>query len=125
MVQTNETPTMEKFLETEFEKMRESKGWRYSQAQWSKYLGVSHQSLNQWMNGLRLPTGSNVFALAAKLGPQVYDILGQPRRVSDNPRIQRLNEIYPTLCKEKQKEIDDIIDSAPEGDTATAHAQAQ
>ena len=125
MVQTNETPTMEKFLETEFEKMRESKGWRYSQAQWSKYLGVSHQSLNQWMNGLRLPTGDNVFALAAKLGLQVYDILGQPRRISDDPRIQRLNEIYPTLSKAKRQEIDDIINSAPEGKTEVARAQAQ
>lgn len=122
MVQTNETPTMEKFLETEFEKMRESKGWRYSQAQWSKYLGVSHQSLNQWMNGLRLPTGDNVFALAAKLGPEIYDILGQPRRLPNNPVAQKIIEIYIELAPHDQKELEDFAESL-QRDTESAPAQ--
>ena len=110
-----------KFIEYQVEKRR-----RVSQKEWTnEYLGVTAASLSNWMLKSQLPRGTNVFALAAKLGPEIYDILGQPRRVSDNPKIQRLNEIYPTLCKEKQKEIDAIIDSAPEGDRTTARAQAQ
>ena len=66
---------MEQFLAEQFELMRQKKGWRYSQSQWAKSLGVSHQSLSQWMNGYRLPTGDNVHVLADKLGPKVYDIL--------------------------------------------------
>ena len=110
-----------KFIEYQVEKRR-----RVSQKEWAnEYLGVTAASLSNWMLKSQLPRGPNVFALAAKLGLQVYDILGQPRRISDNPKIQRLNEIYPTLSKADQKIIDDIIDRHKEGDTATAHAQAQ
>ena len=110
-----------KFIEYQVEKRR-----RVSQKEWAnEYLGVTAASLSNWMLKSQLPTGTNVFALAAKLGLQVYDILGQPRRISDDPRIQRLNEIYPTLSKAKRQEIDDIINSAPEGKTEVARAQAQ
>ena len=110
-----------KFIEYQVEKRR-----RVSQKEWAnEYLGVTAASLSNWMLKSQLPKGTNVFALAAKLGLQVYDILGQPRRISDDPRIQRLNEIYPTLSKAKRQEIDDIINSAPEGKTEVARAQAQ
>ena len=120
----NNTKEMEKFLAEEFEKERKKRGWRFSQAQWSKLLGVSQQSLSQWMNGLRLPTGENVFILADKLGPRVYDILGEPRRMPDDPGAQKIIELYYSMNEKERQELLDFADKMGESESR-AHAQAQ
>lgn len=53
-----------------------------SDQQFAKYLGVSAPSLNQWINGYRLPNFENAAKLADKLGPEIFDVLGYPRIVA-------------------------------------------
>ena len=115
------------FLRIKYREYEDQKRRRVSQNEWaSSYLGVKPGSLSTWMQAYTLPSDENAHKLFARYGNIVFDILGTPRRISDNPRIQRLNEIYPTLSEEERKEIDVIIDRHKEGDsTEVAHAQAQ
>ena len=52
-----------------------------SQSWFARWLGVPDTSLSQWLNGVREPTDRNCHKIASKLGPEIYDILGLPRRM--------------------------------------------
>jgi transcriptional regulator with XRE-family HTH domain len=65
-------------------------GYR-SQAEFARSLQIDNTVLNHYINGRRLPTGDNIEKLA-KLGPEIYDLLGLVR---PDPKIQALlNAIY-------------------------------
>ena len=93
------------FLQHSFAEYVAEKRRRVSLAEWARYLGVSNASLSQWMNGNREPTGDNVHLLAAKLGVKVYDLLGVPRLLPDNPSLVYITENWYSLSKDQQDEI--------------------
>lgn len=62
---------MEKFIAWERTQKR-----RQSFSAFARYLDVKQASLSQWMNGNYTPTGDNLLKVAAKLGDEVYFILG-------------------------------------------------
>ena len=118
------TEAMENYLQAAYVGYVQKKGRITSAAEFAKYLGVSNTSLSQWMNGQRLPTGNNVHMLAAKLGPEVYDILGQPRRMPDNPDIERIIQGYFEMNEAERQELLDFIEVVM-GKHRVEHAHAQ
>lgn len=58
---------------------------------------ISLASFNQWLNGVRLPVGDNIEYLAAAFGPQVYDILGKPRVMPDDPILKAIVDQWDLL----------------------------
>jgi len=51
------------------------KGDRKSIDEFAQFLGFPRTTVVQWMNGARRPSDVNAFALAQKLGLEVYDAL--------------------------------------------------
>ena len=73
-------------LADEYTKYSQKTGrWRPSLNQYARYLGVKPSSLDNWLNGNRVPDLSNALILADKLGNRVFEILGYPQvaRIND------------------------------------------
>jgi len=47
--------------------------------EFAEYLGVSQPTLSMWLGGSHLPSKHSADLLAAKLGPEIYDLLGLAR----------------------------------------------
>ena len=73
------------------------RGKTMNQNDFVKWLGVKNTSYSSWINEIRLPTGNNVHLLAAKLGPEVYDILGLPRQMPADPEAEEILNLYLSL----------------------------
>ena len=83
-------------------------GKRLSNNELARHFGVSPTSLSNWINMMRDPAEDNLHRLADKMGPKIYDIMGVPRRLSDEDDL--LNEVVdilsdPTITAEDRKEI--------------------
>lgn len=63
---------MQKFVQWEKRQTR-----RQSFSAFARYLGVSQSSLSQWMAGTYPPTGDNIDKIAAKLGDEIYLLVGE------------------------------------------------
>lgn len=59
---------------TEWERMMPN---RQSYYNFARYLDVPHTAMTQWVSGVSLPSGDDLAKLAAKLGNDVYTILGE------------------------------------------------
>lgn len=93
------------FLQDQFLKWMAKQGRVKSQNEFAKWLGVSSGSLSQWMNDSRLPTGDNVHTLAEKLGPQVYDLVGEPRSMPRDKMLSFIAENWHLLNDDQRSAI--------------------
>jgi len=96
--------TMEDYLQNAYIDYVRKKGRLTSASDFAKYLGVSNTSLSQWMNGRRLPVGDNIHKLAAKLGPEIYDVLDTPRLMPDDPLFHKYADYYFKAKNKKERE---------------------
>ena len=72
---------------------------------------ISLASFNQWLNGVRLPVGDNIEYLAAAFGPQVYDILGKPRVVPNDPIIKLILDRWGLLDEDEHDQLLNFMDT--------------
>jgi len=85
---------------------------KVTDSKFAKYLGVSTASYNQWVNGNRMPSYDNVIKIAARLGPEIFDIMGYDRiAVSNNPDIMLIVDSWRYLDNETREQIIDHITS--------------
>lgn len=81
---------------------------RVSYNQFARYAGVSTGSMNQYLNGTRLPELPNAMIMAHKFNrPDILDVLGFPQvldTISD-PRISFFVTYFPQLTDETQSQI--------------------
>jgi transcriptional regulator with XRE-family HTH domain len=96
------------YLHDRFLKWMAKQGRVKSQNEFAKWLGVSSGSLSQWMNDMRLPVGDNIHALAEKLGPEVYDILGEPRSMPKDATLEFIAANWHLLNKDQQSYIKEV-----------------
>lgn len=102
---------LQKFLTREFFKWAQDRGIRRStDTAWASWLDVPLPSLNQWINGYRLPNYENTIKLSLKLGPEVFDIMGYPRVSAIDEDMQYLVDIWGKLNGDYKDEIRRIID---------------
>lgn len=105
----------EDFLQNAYLEYARKRGRMTSAAEWAKYLGVSNASLSTWMNGIREPTGKNIHRLSDKLGPRVYDILGQPRLMPDDPDFNLMADLwFNSANDESKKQVIKILEDGQE-----------
>jgi len=90
------------YLNKKFSEYVHNKGRFASQKEFAKYLGVTSWNLNNWMLGEREPTGKNIHRLAAKLGPEVYDVLEEPRRMPEDPEFVALAKRWFSATKSRR-----------------------
>lgn len=69
-------------------------------SQFAKYIDdrIGQPNMSKWLNGKTLPAGENVHLLAAKLGPEIYDILEVEPPVKD-PRLRAINVVWDLLSE--------------------------
>lgn len=75
---------------------------RRSVRQFAQWLGIPTPTLNNWINGNRMPNKQSIARLAEKLGPEIYDVLGQPR---PDPRLQQIIEGWSKLSERDRNQI--------------------
>lgn len=80
-----------------------------------KPVVISVASFNQWINGGRLPVGENVEYLAAVFGPVVYDILGKPRAMPDDPILKIVVDQWELLNESERDQLIQFINTVLEG----------
>jgi undecaprenyl pyrophosphate synthase len=83
-----------------------------SQAAWAKHLGIRNTNLSQYINDNRRPDSTQADLLAEKLGPEVYDRLGLPRRMPRDPELYFLAEHFVSDLTENDRA--DVIALAKE-----------
>lgn len=77
------------------------------QQDFAEYIGITENAISQYLLGKRAPAGEAVDKLAAKLGSEVYDRLGIPRRV---PKDRVLYFVMDNLRELDEAEIKEIVE---------------
>jgi hypothetical protein len=86
--------TVKDWLNQKFTEWEKTQGRSQSYYTFARHLAVSQSGLAQWMTGNGVPGGDDLIAIAAKLGPEIYDMLGLPRPDTD---VQRLTVSFASL----------------------------
>lgn len=95
---------------------------RTSQNDLARHLGVNPTSLSYWMSGTREPDLENKIKLGNKIGPRVYEVLGEPPRLPDNPAIRRLVDLGmdEDITDEDLEAVENFLNERREREKATA-----
>lgn len=86
--------TVKEWFNQKFSEWEKAQGGRQSYYAFARYLEVGQSVLSLWMIGSAVPGGEDLAAVAAKLGPEIYDLVGLPR---PNAETQRLMVSLATL----------------------------
>jgi transcriptional regulator with XRE-family HTH domain len=68
--------TFQEWFEQKYTLWEQAQPTRQSYYNFARYLDVTHTALTQWVSGVSLPSGDDLAKLAAKLGNEIYAILG-------------------------------------------------
>lgn len=72
------------WLEQKYTEWEQPQPTRQSYYNFARYLDVGHTALTQWVSGVSQPTGDDLAKLAAKLGGDIYAVLGLPSPLLSN-----------------------------------------
>ncbi len=98
--------TAQDWLNQKFLEWEKTQGRKQSYYAFARYLEVSQSGLGQWMTGASAPGGDDLLAIANKLGPEVYDVLGLPR---PNAEVQRLTVSFANLPPDIRQRLANAI----------------
>lgn len=90
------------WITDEFLNWQKESGERQTVTKFAAFLGVTRDVLNQWMNGRRTPSADSADLLSSKLGPGIYDVLGQPR---PDPQLQYILQNWGKLSEEQRQTL--------------------
>ena len=99
--------TVSEWLESKYVDWMAKSGRRRSIQEFAEWLGVSRPHISRYLGGSRLPSRKNADKIAAKLGPEIYDLLGFQR---PDPLLQRLQAAWDWLVDQERRDIEKIVD---------------
>jgi transcriptional regulator with XRE-family HTH domain len=74
--------------------------------EFAKWLGVSANSFNAWINGNRIPSYDNAIKLSRRLGKEVFSVLGfPPVTIANYPDLIFLVEHWEEFDNEVKRQI--------------------
>lgn len=85
------------WIERQYIEWQRPEGKRATLTAFAKYLGVSRNVLNNWINRKQTPEGDSLRLLGDKLGWEIYDVVGEPR---PDPRLQAILKVWGRLSEE-------------------------
>lgn len=85
---------VKQWMEQQFLAWQMREGGRKTVTEFARYLGVTRNSLNNWILRGQEPSGDNLETIARKMGPEIYDVLGLTR---PDPELQRINSVWDDL----------------------------
>jgi transcriptional regulator with XRE-family HTH domain len=94
-------PSFSDYLLSKLQDFERQQKRRVSLDAFAEYLGVSRPLVSYWLKGTK-PNLENVRLLAAKFGPEVYDVLELSR---PDPYLQKINELWDRIPPEKQQKL--------------------
>lgn len=97
------------WLNLKFREWERAQGRSQSYFAFSRFLGVSQTALAAWMSGAETPDEADLAALAAKLGPEVYEAAGQ--RQSDS-QLERLTAAFNGIPAGLRERLTDAVVAA-------------
>jgi transcriptional regulator with XRE-family HTH domain len=101
--------TVKDWLNQKFTAWEKAQGSRQSYYAFARFLEVSQSGLAQWMTGGGVPAGDDLLAIAAKLGPEIYDLLGLPR---PNAELQQVTVSFAALPPDLRQRLTGAIAEA-------------
>ena len=90
------------FLLRQMQLWEGTQGRRATLEAFATHLGVSQPLLSIWLKGETKPSREKIELLAAKLGTEVYEVLGLPK---PDPDLTRLNQIWPHIPEAMRRSI--------------------
>ena len=90
------------WLNQQFLKWEQALGRRATVTQFARHLGITQQSLSSYMSGAYQPRGANLAKSAARLGPEIYDLVGATHSAANDPAVEELKKIVqsdPAMLK--------------------------
>lgn len=98
-----------KWLEIQYIDWMKDRGEVSSQREFASYLELDPMNLSNYINSKRkMPDPVSIAKIAAKLGPEVYDVLGLAR---PDPDLKRLTAIWHKLSERTKEKILQIANS--------------
>jgi len=67
------------WLQAQFAEWQSAQPGRTSLSAFADYLGLDRTYLHKFAHGQHRPSRLNAIKIAARLGPEIYDLLGQAR----------------------------------------------
>jgi hypothetical protein len=101
------TAEIDEWFEKKFLEWQSKEGRRKPLSEFAKWLGISRNTLNNYMLKGQKPTGENLEAIASKLGPEIYDVLEMPR---PDPRLQAIMAEWKNLPEEEKNKVKRIAE---------------
>ena len=111
------------FLNESFIAWMSKAGERKTVSEFAEYLNISRSLLSHYMNGSRNPSKENVHKIAAKLGPEIFDLLGLAR---PDPYLQSIINGWDDLDEDQRKELIDYAEKLRDANSeniGSAHSE--
>lgn len=89
---------------------RENHNRDTSQNKFAEYLDLPPTTLSRLINRYNQATDDNLFAIASRLGPEIFRIAGRPARMPDDPLLAQMAENWHRLEESDQQAISDFMD---------------
>lgn len=91
----------QEWLEQKFTEWEQTKPTRQSYYNFARYLDVSHTDMTQWISGVSQPSGDDLAKLAAKLGTEIYTILGKASSIFPEPVKEPFMAKIPSAIRQR------------------------
>ncbi|MGI6730456.1 MAG: helix-turn-helix domain-containing protein [Anaerovoracaceae bacterium] len=91
------------WLELQFINWMRERGEVTTQREFAEYLGLDQVQLSHYINERRKkPDKASLEKIAAKLGPEIYDVLGLAR---PDPQLKQLTAVWHLLSQDQIRRI--------------------
>ena len=102
----NESMELSEWIRKKYIDWLASVGEIRTQREFAEYIGIDKVSMSRYLNNkIKTPDTETVEKFAAKLGPEVYDVLGLAR---PDPQLQALTAVWHELDDEIKQTILDL-----------------
>jgi transcriptional regulator with XRE-family HTH domain len=92
-----------KWLELQYINWMKDRGEVISQGEFASYLELDPMNLSNYINSKRkMPDPDSIEKIAAKLGPEIYDVLGLAR---PDPQLKQLTAVWHLLSQDQIRRI--------------------
>ena len=107
--------TFSQFLTDKYLEWQKKTGERKTATEFATWLGFPKTTLSSWWNNKSTPKdGEIIRKLAAKLGPEVYDVLGWERPDPDLAYIsQHWDNVSPEFRRKFREEVEKQLEHEP------------
>lgn len=75
----------------------------------ARHLDIGHTNWSRYVSGMVRPAGENLHNMAQYYGPELYDLVGQPRPMPDDPDLRYIADRWPRMTDIKRRRFIDFF----------------